>query len=81
MPLDFKRAAELFMGSERELALALGCSMDELRAYRDRPARVPRTVLARMGRVLIERGRGMTRVGEMLAEEATGAEGNGSGTG
>jgi hypothetical protein len=79
MPLDFKRAAALFLGSEEELAMALGIPVDEVRSHRREPGRVPPPLLARMGRVLIERGRGMVRVGEMLSEEATGAEGNGGG--
>lgn len=81
MPLDFRRAAELFTASDQELAMALECSLDDLRAYRENPRRVPRVVLARLGRVLIERGQAMVRVGEMLSEEATGAEGNGGGVG
>jgi len=69
MPLDFKRATDLFMGTETELALALRCSIDELRAHRDRPAEAPADLLARVGGVLIERGDGMVRVGEMLVED------------
>ncbi|HEX7118527.1 MAG TPA: hypothetical protein VF212_07065 [Longimicrobiales bacterium] len=64
--LDFKRATDLFLGSERELALALGISEAELRAFRREPHRAPDAVLDRLARVLIERGRGMIRVGELL---------------
>ena len=80
MPLDFRRAADLFAGSEQELAMALACPLETLRTYRKQPDRVPPAVLARLGRVLIDRGRAMVRVGEMLSEQATGAEGNGGGT-
>ncbi|HEX7050322.1 MAG TPA: hypothetical protein VF188_08990 [Longimicrobiales bacterium] len=66
--LDFKRATDLFMGAEQELALALNVSVEEVARYRDRPDRAPRELLARLGHVLIERGRGMVRVGEMLVE-------------
>ena len=68
--LDFKRATDVFLGTEAELALALKLSVEELRAYRRRPADVPREVLERLGRVLIERGRGMARVGELVLEQA-----------
>lgn len=67
--LDFKRATDLFLGTERELALALGLSESELRAHRREPGRVPDEVLDRLARVLIERGRGMVRVGELLGGE------------
>lgn len=79
MPLDFARAADLFVSTERELAMALGCSEADVRAYRQDPRSTPDAVLARLGEVLVERGRGMTRVGEMLREESTGADGNGGG--
>lgn len=69
--LNFERAADLFLGTERELAMALGLELGDLRMYRQAPDRVPREVLARLGRVLIERGRGMVRVGEMLGEMAS----------
>lgn len=68
--LDFKRATDLFLGSEAELALALGIEADEVRRFRRVPAEAPRELVARLGRVLVERGRGMTRVGEMLQEQA-----------
>jgi hypothetical protein len=69
MALDFARATALFMGTEQELALALGVPVGDLRQYRTQPQRVPAEVLARLGRVLIERGQGMQRVGEMLAAD------------
>ena len=69
MALDFARAAALFMGTEQELARALGISVADLRSSRTQPATVPPELLARMGRVLIERGAGMKRVGEMLLED------------
>ena len=69
MPLDFQNAAALFMGTEQELARALGISVADLRAARTNPGRVPGDLLQRLGRVLIERGSGMKRVGEMLIEE------------
>lgn len=68
--LDFTRAVALFMASEQELAMALGIPVGDLRAYRNDPSRVPPTVLARFGKVLMERGKGMHRVGEMLIEDA-----------
>lgn len=79
MGLDFRRAADLFVGTEKELAMALGRTEDDVARFRSKPGTVPRDVLARMGDVLQERGRGMMRVGEMLREEASGAEGNGAG--
>lgn len=68
--LDFRRATDLFLGSTDELARALGLDAERVQAYRNRPRDVPPAVLARLGDVLIERGRGMTRVGEMLRENA-----------
>ncbi len=79
MGLDFRRAADLFVSTERELAMALGCSEAEVREYRRKPERTPDAVLGRLAEVLVERGRGMARVGEMLREGATGADGNGGG--
>ncbi len=70
MPLDFERGVALFMASEQELALALGIPIGDLRAYRNNPTRAPATVIATLGNVLVERGKGMLRVGEMLLEEA-----------
>lgn len=68
MGLDFARAAQLFMGTEQELAAALGISVADLRAARTNPNRVPKPVMRKMGQLLQERGRGMSRVGEMLLE-------------
>lgn len=68
MGLDFRRAAELFMASEDELAQALGIEVGDLRSYRQNPDKVPEAVLQRLGSVLVERGRGMARVGELLQE-------------
>ncbi|MGD8276518.1 MAG: hypothetical protein PVH00_00770 [Gemmatimonadota bacterium] len=69
MPLDFARAAQLFMGSEDELSRALGVPVADLRSLRANPQRADREVLAKLGRVLEERGKGMARVGEMLVED------------
>ncbi len=69
MPLDFARATDLFCGSEQELAMALGIDVGDLRQYRTNPQRAPKALLARIGRVLVERGNGMRRVGEMLLED------------
>lgn len=68
MPLDFERAAALFLSSEQELAAALGISLGDLRAYRNNPARVPPEIVTKIGTVLVERAQGMKRVGEMLQE-------------
>ena len=70
MPLDFTSAARLFMGTEEELARALQVSVADLRSYRTNPGQAPKALLARLGAVLIERGTGMTRVGEMLQEDS-----------
>ena len=69
MPLDFARAAQLFMGTEAELATGLGITVADLRASRTNPDRVPADLLVRLGRVLEERGQGMARVGQMLQED------------
>lgn len=69
MPLDFASAARLFMGTEQELAAALGIAVADLRSARTNPQRVPPPVLARLGTLLQERGRAMIRVGEMLTDE------------
>jgi hypothetical protein len=68
MPLDFSRAAQLFMGTEQELASALGIPVADLRSLRTNPRTAPPELLVVLGRVLEERGRGMARVGEMLQE-------------
>jgi hypothetical protein len=69
MPLDFARAAQLFTGTEQDLARALDIPIADLRSIRANPARASDELLARMGRVLVERGKGMARVGEMLLED------------
>lgn len=69
MGLDFAKATDLFMGTEQELAKALGMSVADVRAARAAPQRVPRDLMNRLGRVLQERGAGMRRVGEMLSED------------
>lgn len=69
MALDFARAATLFMGTEDELARALGVAIADVRAMRTSPHHVQSEMLVRMGRVLQERGAGMKRVGEMLVED------------
>lgn len=68
MPLDFKRASDLFMGTEDELALALGIPVGDLRAARQTPERVPDDLLRRLGHALEDRGKAMKRVGELLQE-------------
>jgi uncharacterized protein YfaQ (DUF2300 family) len=69
VPLDFARAAALFMGTEQELAQALGVSVADLRAARQVPAQAHPALLVKLGNVLMERGAGMKRVGEMLVED------------
>jgi hypothetical protein len=71
MPLDFGRAAGLFMGSEQELAMALGIPLGDLRSYRTDPSRVPPAITEKMGAVLVERGKGMQRVGEIFLERGS----------
>lgn len=66
--LDFRSAAALFMGTQRELAMALRVSADEVARYRASPGDAPDALLEAMGRALVERGHGMARVGEMLLE-------------
>jgi len=67
--LDFTRAAALFMGTEAELARALGVAVGDVRAVRANPQHASPELLARLGEVLVERGTGMKRVGEMLKED------------
>lgn len=66
--LDFRRAADLFISSDRELGAALRITAADVARYRRQPDTVPPEVLARLGTVLLERGRGMMRVGELLQE-------------
>lgn len=68
MPLDFKRATDLFVSTEEELAMALDIPVADLRSYRQKPESTPGEVLQKLGDVLVERGTGMARVGEMLRE-------------
>ncbi len=68
MPLDFKRATDVFLGTEQELALALGVPVADLRDARQNPERAAEELLERLGRVLIERGNSMRRVGELLLD-------------
>ena len=69
MPLDFERAAALFTATEGELAQALGLTVADVRSLRTNPQHATREQMARLGRVLVERGKGMGRVGEMLLED------------
>jgi hypothetical protein len=71
VPLNFASAALLFTGSEEELARALSLSLADLRALRTNPQRATPQQLARLGQVLVERGTGMARVGEMLIEDSS----------
>lgn len=66
--LDFKRCTDLFLGSEGELARALGMDTKDLRRLREEPALASSEVLGKLGTILEERGRGMIRVGQMLVE-------------
>ncbi|MFO7894690.1 MAG: hypothetical protein R6U63_13220 [Longimicrobiales bacterium] len=68
MPLDFKRATDLFVSTEEELAMALEIPVADLRSYRQKPESAPDEILQKLGDVLVERGTGMARVGEMLRE-------------
>jgi hypothetical protein len=81
MPLDFKRATDLFMGREEELARALRLDPGSFRGHRSHPAAVPPSLLRSLADVLAERGRAMVRVAEMLEEQAAEAEQQGNGTG
>lgn len=69
MTLDFTRASDLFLGSENELALALNISIADLRELRTNPRRASDELIARLANILVERGKGMTRVGEILLHE------------
>ncbi len=69
MPLDFRTATDLFVSTEEELAMALGVPVADVRSYRQKPTNAPPEVVARLAEVLIERGRGMARVGEMLRDD------------
>ena len=69
MSLDFTRATDLFMGTEQELALALNVTVADLRELRTNPRRANAQLIERLAQVLIERGNGMKRVGEILLNE------------
>jgi hypothetical protein len=68
--LDFRSAAALFMGTQREFAMALRITPEQVGRYCASPDDAPAPLLQAMGRVLVERGRGMARVGEMLLERS-----------
>lgn len=68
MPLDFRTATDLFVSTEEELAMALDIPVADVRSYRQKPGNAPSDVVDRLADVLVERGRGMTRVGEMLKD-------------
>ena len=69
MSLDFTRASDLFISSEKELAAALGISVADLRELRTNPKRVSVDMERKLARILIERGNAMKRVGEILLDE------------
>ena len=66
--LDFRRGADLFISSEKELGAALGVPTGDIARYRRTPDAAPAELLARLGALLVERGRAMTRVGELLRD-------------
>ena len=66
MGLDFARGADLFMGSEEELALALGVTVADLRMFRTNPKRANEQLMRKLAAVLIERGEAMKKVGALL---------------
>jgi hypothetical protein len=67
--LDFRRGADLFISTESELGAALGIPPADVARYRRKPDAAPAELLARLGTILIERGRAMSRVGELLRDE------------
>jgi hypothetical protein len=69
MGLDFSRASDLFVSTEEELALALGISVADVRELRINPRRANPELIAKLSKVLIERGKAMQRVGELLGED------------
>jgi hypothetical protein len=79
MPLDFKRATDLFMGQEEELVRALRIDAAALRQHRSRPAGAPPALIEALADVLEERGLAMVRVAEMLREEASDGQHGGNG--
>lgn len=70
MPLDFRSATDLFVSTEEELAMALGVPVADVRSYRQKPGSAPPDLLKKLASVLVERGRGMMRVGQMLTESS-----------
>lgn len=66
--LDFRRGADLFVSSEKELGAALGIPGPDVARYRRNPDAAPPELLARLGAALIERGLAMQRVGELLRD-------------
>lgn len=68
--LDFRRASDLFMGTERELAMALGMGEAELKRLRQRPETASADAVRRLAAVLAERARGMARVAQILGTDA-----------
>jgi hypothetical protein len=81
MPLDFRRATDVFLGREEELARALRIDVAELRRHRQSPGSAPAPLVHALSDVLDERGRGMVRVAEMLRDQAVDAEQQGNGRG
>lgn len=81
MPLDFRTATDLFLGSEEELARALRVEPRVLRQHRRDPGRVPEVLLQNLADVLAERGRAMLRVSELLRDDDGPAAGAGGGNG
>ncbi len=66
--LDFRRGAEMFISSEGELAAALRIAPADVARYRSAPDAAPDELIERLGMLLVERGRAMQRVGELLQE-------------
>jgi hypothetical protein len=79
MPLDFKRATDLFLGREEELAQALRVDLATLRHHRSEPRSTPASLLHALATTLEDRGRAMVRVAEMVREQAVDAEQQGNG--
>jgi hypothetical protein len=48
--------------------MALGVAVADVRELRANPRRASAELLTRLGKVLVERGNGMRRVGELLQE-------------
>ena len=69
MSLYFARAADLFVSTEQELAAALGISVADVRELRTNPRRASAALEEKLGRVLVERGKAMQRVGQIILDE------------